>query len=109
MLLANHELIVKEIREQIDYEFLLNCMRCGLCVNTCPTYKVFNRDESQSPRGRIALIRAVYDGLLLPDEDFKQALNQCIVCKKCMQVCPSNVKYTDILFTARNIIDKYSK
>lgn len=109
MSLPNHELIVKEIREQIDYEFLLNCMRCGMCVNTCPTFKVFNRDESQSPRGRIALIRAVYDGILLPDEEFKFSLNQCIVCKKCMEVCPSSVRYTDILFAARNIIDKYSK
>ncbi|MGL4588924.1 MAG: 4Fe-4S dicluster domain-containing protein [Mycoplasmatales bacterium] len=106
--LKNHELIIKEIREQIDYELLLNCMRCGLCINTCPTYKVFDRDESQSPRGRIALIRAVYDGLLIPDDEFKKALNQCIVCKKCMEVCPSSVKYTELLFTARNIIDRHT-
>lgn len=109
MILKDADLIVKEIREQIDYEFLLNCMRCGLCLNTCPTYAVFNRDESQSPRGRIALIRAVYDGNLIPDEEFKKAINQCIVCKKCMEVCPSSVKYTDILFAARNIVDKYTE
>lgn len=107
-LLKNHNIITQQIREQIDYELLLNCMRCGMCINTCPTFKVYDRDESNSPRGRIALVRAVYDGILLPDEDFKRALNQCIVCKKCMEVCPSSVKYTDILFTARNIIDRYS-
>lgn len=108
MLLKNHELITKRIKEEVDYEFVLNCMRCGMCVKTCPTYKVFDNDESQSPRGRIALVRAVCDGLLIPDEDFKRAMNQCIVCKKCMQVCPSSVKYTDILFAVREILDELS-
>ena len=53
----------------LDYSLLQQCMHCGLCLPTCPTYDT-TRHERNSPRGRIALMRAVADGTLEVSESF---------------------------------------
>ena len=74
-----------------DYEEVLRCMRCGFCLPHCPTYAVTNRERS-SPRGRVALTKAVARG----DLDLTNAVYQesffCLDCRACTTVCPAGVK-----------------
>ncbi|UUZ96415.1 (Fe-S)-binding protein [Paenibacillus sp. P25] len=84
-------------------------MRCGFCLPTCPTYIQSGYNESQSPRGRIALMKAVADGMIEPDEDIERTLNECLGCRACEPVCPSGVKYGHLLEEARDIINQNRK
>ncbi|WP_141430471.1 (Fe-S)-binding protein [Bacillus sp. 03113] len=105
--------IKKEIQEgfqeRLDYDELMNCMRCGFCLPTCPTYGQTNRYEAASPRGRIALMKGVVDGLIEPDESVEEQLNLCLGCRACEPVCPSGVKYGHLLEEARDIIQQKKK
>ncbi|WP_409290273.1 (Fe-S)-binding protein [Peribacillus sp. SCS-37] len=101
--------IQKEFYERMDQEELLNCMRCGFCLPSCPTYIESGFQESHSPRGRIALMKAVVDGLIEPDEDFERSLDLCLGCRACEPVCPSGVKYGHLLEEARDIVNQNKK
>lgn len=101
--------IQKEFKERMDENELLNCMRCGFCLPTCPTYIESGFQESHSPRGRIALMKAVVDGLIEPDEDVERSLNMCLGCRACEPVCPSGVNYGHLLEEARDIINQNKK
>ncbi|QJW98339.1 (Fe-S)-binding protein [Frigoriglobus tundricola] len=81
---------------QIDYELVLDCVHCGLCTSSCPTY-VETSNEADSPRGRIYLMRGVIDGTLELDEDVKRHLDLCLNCRACETACPSGVQYGRIL------------
>ncbi len=76
------------------------CVRCGVCLPHCPTYSL-DRREAESPRGRIALIGALADGRLAPEATTLQALDHCLACGRCEQVCPAHVPYTTLLTQAR--------
>lgn len=76
----------------VDYAKTLDCIHCGLCLNTCPTYKLTGV-ESSSPRGRIHLMRAVAEGQLHADEDFAEEMDFCLLCRHCESVCPSGVHF----------------
>ncbi len=77
------------------------CVRCGLCLPTCPTY-VETLVETSSPRGRIALIKAVAEERLdLTSPGFVHQMNECLDCRACEAVCPSGVAYGEILEPAR--------
>ncbi|EEK79899.1 Glycolate oxidase, iron-sulfur subunit [Bacillus cereus R309803] len=84
-------------------------MRCGFCLPTCPTYIQSGYKESHSPRGRIALMKAVVDGLIEPDEDVENTLNVCLGCRACEPVCPSGVNYGHLLEETRDIINQNKK
>jgi glycolate oxidase iron-sulfur subunit len=103
---AERERIALEFKEKMDYDELLNCMRCGFCLPSCPTYIESGMDESHSPRGRIAMMKAVVDGEIEPDEDVKRSLDLCLGCRACEPVCPSGVKYGHLLEQARDIINQ---
>ncbi|SET28402.1 glycolate oxidase iron-sulfur subunit [Oceanobacillus limi] len=96
--------IQTEFKEKMDYDELLNCMRCGFCLPSCPTYIESGKDEAHSPRGRIAMMKAVVDGDIEPDEDVKRSLDLCLGCRACEPVCPSGVNYGHLLEQARDII-----
>jgi glycolate oxidase iron-sulfur subunit len=77
------------------------CVRCGLCLPTCPTY-VETMVETSGPRGRIALIRAVAeDKLDLTSPGFMHQMSECLDCRACEAVCPSGVRYGELLEPAR--------
>ncbi|MFV8826766.1 (Fe-S)-binding protein [Alkalihalobacterium sp. APHAB7] len=99
---------VIEFQKRMDYDELLNCMRCGFCLPTCPTYGD-DQNEAASPRGRIALMKAVVDGKMEPDEDFENQLNLCLGCRACETACPSGVKYGHLLEEARDILNATKK
>jgi glycolate oxidase iron-sulfur subunit len=83
------------------YESVLQCIRCGFCLPTCPTYALTGRERS-SPRGRVALARAVHDG----DLEFTQALKQesffCLDCRACTTSCPSGVRAGEVMEICRS-------
>ncbi|OOZ02918.1 (Fe-S)-binding protein [Solemya velum gill symbiont] len=77
------------------------CVKCGLCLPLCPTYRV-HRDESESPRGRIALIQGLLGGMLKSDDTgVRESLDHCLMCRQCEGGCPSGVRYAEILDTSR--------
>jgi glycolate oxidase iron-sulfur subunit len=80
------------------------CVRCGLCLPTCPTY-VETLVETSGPRGRIALIKAVAEERLdLTSPGFMHQMSECLDCRACEAVCPSGVAYGQLLEPARTQI-----
>lgn len=103
------EKITKDFQERMDRDELENCMRCGFCLPSCPTYIQSGYDETQSPRGRIALMKGIVDGEIEPDEDIEQTLNECLGCRACEPACPAGVNYGQLLEEARDIFNQNKK
>ena len=84
-----------------EFKTLLNkCIHCGLCLQSCPTYAVF-ATEMDSPRGRIALMRAASDERIEFGGAFENHISLCLMCRACEQACPSGVQYGTMVETAR--------
>ncbi|MEE3263738.1 MAG: 4Fe-4S dicluster domain-containing protein, partial [Candidatus Latescibacterota bacterium] len=89
----------------LDYSIVQQCMHCGMCLPTCPTY-VETLEERSSPRGRIALMRAVADDQLPVTVDFAQEMYFCLGCLACQTACPAGVDYADLFEHARAEIER---
>jgi glycolate oxidase iron-sulfur subunit len=90
------------VAPDIPSEAIVNtCIKCGLCLPTCPTYAL-KRDERSSPRGRINLIQSVLEGKLpIDDATFEAQMSECLGCRNCEPVCPSGVAFGSLLEDAR--------
>ena len=79
---------------------LNKCVSCGLCLPHCPTFRVTGL-ETASPRGRIAAMRAVSEGLVPVTGEFTTITDECLACRACEAACPSGVPYGRMIEAAR--------
>lgn len=86
--------------KDLDYSVVQQCMHCGLCLPTCPTYDA-TKLERNSPRGRISLMRAIADGRLEATKTFGEEMYFCLGCLACMTACPAGVNYAELFERAR--------
>jgi len=84
----------------LDYGVVQQCMHCGMCLPTCPTYDE-TKLERNSPRGRISLMRAIADGRMEATKTFADEMYFCLGCLACETACPAGVNYTELFETAR--------
>jgi glycolate oxidase iron-sulfur subunit len=84
----------------LDYSVVQQCMHCGMCLPTCPTYDD-TKIERNSPRGRISLMRSIADGNLAPTEIFGDEMYFCLGCLACETACPAGVDYAQLFEMAR--------
>ena len=85
-------------------EILRNCVHCGFCNATCPTYQLTG-DELDGPRGRIYLIKQVLEGNK-PTDKTQLHLDRCLTCRACETTCPSGVDYHLLLDTGRELLEQ---
>ena len=79
---------------------LRTCVHCGFCTATCPTYVTLG-NELDSPRGRIALVKDMFEQGRPADAQVALHLDRCLGCLACTTTCPSGVDYGHLLETAR--------
>jgi len=89
-----------EVAERI----LRNCVHCGFCLATCPTYQILG-NELDSPRGRIYLMKQVLEGAT-PTAKTQLHLDRCLTCRNCETTCPSGVEYGKLLDIGRHIVEE---
>ncbi|GFO61066.1 glycolate oxidase iron-sulfur subunit [Geomonas silvestris] len=80
----------------MDYVKLINCMRCGMCLPHCPTYKETFL-ETASPRGRVALVRKFQEGELVDTDQFLEYVSLCLDCQACASACPCGVNAGELV------------
>ena len=87
------------------YEDFSRCVHCGLCLNHCPTYRLWQL-EADSPRGRIRQMMLVEQGELPVSEGFVDHIDKCLDCRSCETACPSAVNYGKLVEHARARIER---
>lgn len=88
-------------------EIINTCVRCGFCLDSCPTY-VETRVETSSPRGRIYLMKSVSEGRLdITSPGFVHQMYECLDCRACEAVCPSGVAYGRLVEPARAQVERH--
>lgn len=87
------------------YEDYARCIHCGLCLNACPTYRLWNL-EADSPRGRIHQMIHVEQGNVPMTESFVDHIDKCLDCRACETACPSGVEYGKLVEYARARIER---
>ena len=85
-------------------KILRTCVHCGFCTATCPTYVLLG-DELDSPRGRIYLMKDMFEGGKAASPEVVKHVDRCLSCLSCMTTCPSGVHYMHLVDHARAHIE----
>src|SRR3972149_9195610 len=88
------------------WEDYSRCIRCGLCLNQCPTYRELGV-EMDSPRGRIYQMVLVEEGRLALSDSYVLHIDRCLDCRACETACPSGVEYGKLVEAARAQIERH--
>jgi glycolate oxidase iron-sulfur subunit len=88
---------------KLTHDAANQCVQCGYCLPACPTYESMGR-ESQSPRGRINLVKMAAEGKIDILNDLAKPIDLCLGCRACEVVCPVNVPYGQIYEGAKEVI-----
>jgi glycolate oxidase iron-sulfur subunit len=94
------------VRDVVEYELLFDCVHCGLCLESCPTY-LLTRAEMDSPRGRIYLMKSLAEGRVALDDEAVSHLDSCLGCRGCETACPSGIHYGRLLERAREYVERH--
>jgi glycolate oxidase iron-sulfur subunit len=84
-------------------EDIAACVHCGMCLETCPTYREL-KVEMDSPRGRLYLMRGLVEKRIEPTPSVLLHLDRCLDCRACETACPSTVQYGQILEKTRSVL-----
>lgn len=84
---------------ETDY---LNCIRCGLCLAVCPTYREY-LNEISGPRGRVALARKSMEGQLELSSNLVAQMNACFACLACNEICPVGIRPAELTLSMRYV------
>jgi glycolate oxidase iron-sulfur subunit len=86
-------------------EQYLFCIRCGLCLSVCPTYRA-SLKETESPRGRVVLARKALEGELELTPNFNDQMQKCMACLACNVICPVGIKPADLALDMRYVAEQ---
>ena len=93
-------------RHPPDPELIADCVHCGFCLPTCPTYLLWG-EEMDSPRGRIQLMKMASQGEIGMTEHFVRHFDQCLGCMACVTACPSGVQYDKLIEATRPQVERH--
>src|SRR5262245_21737575 len=88
-----------------DWEGILDCVHCGICLPQCPTYRVLGQ-EMDSPRGRVYLMRAATEGRIGLTDNFILRMDRCLGCRACETACPAGVPFGRLIEETRGQIER---
>ncbi|HEY4330530.1 MAG TPA: heterodisulfide reductase-related iron-sulfur binding cluster [Phycisphaerae bacterium] len=86
-------------------ELIGDCVHCGFCLPTCPTYRLWGQ-EADSPRGRIYLMKLGLEGEVAMDKSYVEHFDRCLGCMACLTSCPSGVQYEKLIEATRSQIER---
>ena len=89
----------------MDPELISDCVHCGFCLPTCPTYELWH-EEMDSPRGRIWLMKATLEGTVELNHTVAEHFDRCLGCMACVTSCPSGVQYDRLIELAREKVEQ---
>jgi len=91
--------------EKPEENAYLNCIRCGLCLAVCPTYREYLK-ETVSPRGRVALARKGLDGELALSPNLVEQMYNCFACMACNELCPVGIRPAELVLSMRHVAEQ---
>jgi glycolate oxidase iron-sulfur subunit len=91
----------------IDQTLIADCIHCGFCLPTCPTYGPLWQEEMDSPRGRIHLMAGLADGTIPLSATVVEHFDRCLGCMACVTSCPSGVRYDRLIEQTREYVEDH--
>jgi glycolate oxidase iron-sulfur subunit len=89
-----------------DPELIKDCVHCGFCLPTCPSYLALE-NENDSPRGRIVLMRIGHDDGAEVSAEMTEHFDNCLGCMACVTACPSGVQYDRLIEQTRPQVERH--